>query len=110
MRASAQSCECGDFRLGQLDAGVHELQIVFQQYAGAIHLAFSEGSEDAYPLPLRTGYLFPTQPEPNLLLLVGIVDRLKLTVGPLWAAGALGAAIFILWRRRTTHGTLAAME
>ena len=87
-------------RAVRLDAGVHELQIVFQQYAGAIHLAFSGGSEDAYPLPLRTGYLFPTQPEPNLLLLVGIVDRLKLTVGILWAAGALGAAVFILWRRR----------
>ena len=51
-------------RAVRLDAGVHELQIVFQQYAGAIHLAFSGGSEDAYPLPLRTGYLFPTQPEP----------------------------------------------
>ena len=87
-------------RAVRLDAGVHELQIAFQQYAGAIHLAFSGGSEDAYPLPLRTGYLFPTQPEPNLLLLVGIVDRLKLTVGILWAAGALGAAVFILWRRR----------
>ena len=84
----------------RLDAGVHELQIVFQQYAGAIHLSFSGGSEDAYPLPLRTGYLFPTQPEPNLLRLVGIVDRLTLTIGILWAAGALGAAVFILWRRR----------
>ena len=31
---------------------------------------------------------------------MGIVDRLKLTVGILWAAGALGAAVFILWRRR----------
>ena len=89
-----------DFHHGLLDAGVHELQIVFQQYAGAIDLAFSGGSEDAYPLPLRTGYLFPTQPEPNLLRLVGIVDRLTLTVGILWAAGALGASVFILWRRR----------
>ena len=99
-------------RAVRLDAGVHELQIAFQQYAGAIHLAFSGGSENAYPLPLRTGYLFPDQPEPNLLLLVGIVDRLTLTVGILWAAGALAAAgaltvaVFILWRRRTTHGTL----
>ena len=84
----------------RLDAGVHELQIVFQQYAGAIHLSFSGGSEDAYPLPLRTGYLFPDQPEPNLLRLVGIVDRLILTVGILWAVGALAAAVFILWRRR----------
>ena len=83
-------------RAVRLDAGVHELQIVFQQYAGAIHLSFSGGSEDAYPLPLRTGYLFPDQPEPNLLRLVGIVDRLTLTVGILWAAGALGAAVFIL--------------
>ena len=83
-------------RAVRLDAGVHELQIVFQQYAGAIHLSFSGGSEDAYPLPLRTGYLFPTQPEPNLLRLAGIVDRLTLTVGILWAAGALGAAVFIL--------------
>ena len=88
-------------RAVRLDAGVHELQIVFQQYAGAIHLSFSGGSEDAYPLPLRTGYLFPDQPEPNLLRLVGIVDRLTLTVGILWAAGALAAAVFILWRRRT---------
>ena len=88
-------------RAVRLDAGVHELQIVFQQYAGAIHLSFSGGSEDAYPLPLRTGYLFPTQPEPNLLRLAGIVDRLTLTVGILWAAGALAATVFILWRRRT---------
>ena len=88
-------------RAVRLDAGVHELQIVFQQYAGAIHLSFSGGSEDAYALPLRTGYLFPTQPEPNLLRLAGIVDRLTLTVGILWAAGALAAAVFILWRRRT---------
>ena len=94
----ARSSAAGAVRL--VDAGVHELQIVFQQYAGAIHLSFSGGSEDAYPLPLRTGYLFPTQPEPNLLRLVGIVDRLKLTVGILWAAGALGAVVFILWRRR----------
>ena len=99
-------------RAVRLDAGVHELQIVYQQYAGAANLAFTGGSGDAYPLPLRTGYLFPDQPEPNLLLLVGIVDRLKLTVGILWAAGALAAAgaltaaVFILWRRRTTHGTL----
>ena len=87
-------------RAVRLDAGVHELQIAFQQYGGAIHLAFSGGSENAYPLPLRTGYLFPTQPEPNLLRLVGIVDRLTLTVGILWATGALGAAVFILCRRR----------
>ena len=99
-------------RAVRLDAGVHELQIVYQQYAGAANLAFTGGSGDAYPLPLRTGYLFPDQPEPNLLLLVGIVDRLTLTVGILWAAGALAAAgaltaaVFILWRRRTTHGTL----
>ena len=88
-------------RAVRLDAGVHELQIVFQQYAGAANLALTGGSGDAYPLPLRTGYLFPTQPEPNLLRLVGIVDRLTLTVGILWAAGALAAAVFILWRRRT---------
>ena len=87
-------------RAVRLDAGVHELQIVYQQYAGAVHLGFTGGSEDAYALPLRTGYLFPTQPEPNLLRLVGIVDRLTLTVGILWAAGALGAAVFIIWRRR----------
>ena len=93
-------------RAVRLDAGVHELQIVYQQYAGPANLAFTGGSGDAYPLPLRTGYLFPDQPEPNLLLLVGIVDRLKLTVGILWAAGALTAAVFILWRRRTTHGIL----
>ena len=28
----------------RLDAGVHELQVVYQQYAGAAHLAFYEGS------------------------------------------------------------------
>ena len=32
---------------------------------GAVHLGFTGGSGDAYQLPLRTGYLFPTQPEPN---------------------------------------------
>ena len=83
-------------RAVRLDAGVHELQIDYQQYAGAANLAFTGGSGDAYQLPLRTGYLFPDQPEPNLLRLVGIVDRLILTVGILWAAGALAAAVFIL--------------
>ena len=83
-------------RTVRLDAGVHELQIAYQQYAGAANLAFTGGSGDAYQLPLRTGYLFPDQPEPNLLRLVGIVDRLTLIVGILWAAGALAAAVFIL--------------
>ena len=83
-------------RAVRLDAGVHELQIAYQQYAGAANLAFTGGSGDAYQLPLRTGYLFPDQPEPNLLRLVGIVDRLTLIVGILWAAGALAAAVFIL--------------
>ena len=83
-------------RTVRLDAGVHELQIAYQQYAGAANLAFTGGSGDAYQLPLRTGYLFPDQPEPNLLWLVGIVDRLTLTVGILWAAGALAAAVFFI--------------
>ena len=83
-------------RAVRLDAGVHELQIAYQQYAGAANLAFTGGSGDAYQLPLRTGYLFPDQPEPNLLRLVGIVDRLTLTVGILWAAGALAAAVFFI--------------
>ena len=83
-------------RAVRLDAGVHDLQIAYQQYAGAANLAFTGGSGDAYQLPLRTGYLFPDQPEPNLLRLVGIVDLLNLTVGILWAAGALAAAVFIL--------------
>ena len=83
-------------RVVRLDAGVHELQIAYQQYAGAANLAFTGGSGDAYQLPLRTGYLFPDQPEPNLLRLVGIVDRLTLTVGILWAAGALAAAVFFI--------------
>ena len=83
-------------RTVRLDAGVHELQIAYQQYAGAANLAFTGGSGDAYQLPLRTGYLFPDQPEPNLLRLVGIVDRLTLTVGILWAAGALAAAVFFI--------------
>ena len=84
----------------RLDAGVRELQIDFQQYGGAIHLAFSGGPEDTHPLPFRTGYLFPTQPAPNLLWLVGAVDRLRLAAGILWAAGALGAAVVMLWRHR----------
>ena len=87
----------------RLDAGVHELQVVYQQYAGAAHLAFYEGSRDAYPLPLRTGHLFPSQPEPDVLRLATIVDRLWLTVVTLWATGALSAAIFILRRRRAAR-------
>ena len=83
-------------RAVRLDAGVHELQIAYQQYAGAANLAFTGGSGDVYQLPLRTGYLFPDQPEPNLLRLVGIVDRLTLTVRILWAAGALAAAVFFI--------------
>ena len=87
-------------RAVRLDAGVHELQIVYQQYAGGAHLQFYERSGEAYPLPLRTGYLFPNEPEPNLLQLATHVDRLALTTGILWAPGALGAAIFIVRRRR----------
>ena len=87
-------------RAVRLDAGVHELQIVYQQYAGSAHLAFYERSGNAYPVPLRTGYLFPSQPEPDVLQLATIVDRLRLTVGTLWATGAIGAALFILRRRR----------
>ena len=83
-------------RAVRLDAGVHELQIAYQQYAGATNLAFTEGTGDGYPLPLRTGYLFPDEPEPNLLRLAGIVDRLRLTVGILWAAGALAGAVFFI--------------
>ena len=68
-------------RAVRLDAGVHELQIVYQQYAGGAHLEFYEASGEAYPLPLRTGYLFPNEPEPNLLQLATTVDRLGLTTG-----------------------------
>ena len=98
-------------RAVRLDAGVHELQILYQQYAGSAGLAFWEESGDAYPVPLRTGYFFPSQPTPNLLRLATIVDRLKLIVGILWAAGALGAAVFIVRRRRASvdgDGALAA--
>ena len=87
-------------RAVRLDAGVHELQIAFQQYAGSSGLEFYEGSGSAYPLPLRTGYLFPNTPEPNLLRLATIVDRLKLTAGILLAAGVLGALVLIVRRRR----------
>ena len=87
-------------RAVRLDAGVHEVQILYQQYAGGAHLAFYEGLRNAYPLPLRTGYLFPSQPEPDVLQLATIVDQLQLTVSTLWATGALGAALFILRRRR----------
>ena len=52
-------------RAVRLDAGVHDLQIAFQQYAGSTGLEFYEGSGSAYPLPLRTGYLFPNTPEPT---------------------------------------------
>ena len=51
---------------------------------------------------MRTSYrseeatCFPDQPEPNLLRLVGIVDRLTLIVGILWAVGALAAAVFFI--------------
>ena len=83
-----------------LDAGVHELHIIFQQYAGAANLQFYERSGNAYPLPLRTGHLFPSAPEPDLLRLATIVDRLKITVGTLLAVGVLGAAVLIVRRRR----------
>ena len=88
-------------RAVRLDAGVHELQIVYQQYAGKANLALYAGRGSAYPLPLRTGYLFPSQPKPNLQRLATIVDRLKLTTTVLWAGSALGAAVFILRRRRS---------
>ena len=93
----------------RLDAGVHELRIDYQQYAGEAHLALYEEWADAYPLPLLTGYLFPSQPEPNLLRLATLVDRLKFTVGILWAVGALGAAVFIVRRRRAAIDTYNAL-
>lgn len=87
-------------RAVRLDAGVHELHIVFQQYAGGSGLEFYEASGHAYPLPLRTGHLFPDAPEPDLLRLATIVDRLKLAASIFFAAGALGAVVLIFRRRR----------
>ena len=87
-------------RAVSLDAGVHELHITFQQYAGAANLQLYERSGNAYPLPLRTGYLFPSAPESDLLRLATIVDRLKLAVSTLLAVGVLGAAVLIVRRRR----------
>ena len=84
----------------RLKAGVNELHILYQQYAGGAGLEFYERRGNAYPLPLRTGYLFPTPPEPGLLRLVTAVDRLRLTTGILWIVGALGAGGFIVRRRR----------
>ena len=89
-------------RAVRLDAGVHELQIAYQQYAGDAGLQFYERRGGAYPLPHQTGYLFPNTPEPDLLRLVTVVDRLRLAAGVLLAAGALGAAIFIVRRRRAS--------
>ncbi len=80
----------------ELDAGVHEVQIVFQQYAGAIHLSLEAQRMGVRALSLWPGHLFPERPERNLLRLASIVDRLTLAVGVLWVAGALGAAVFIL--------------
>ena len=93
----------------RLDAGVHELRIDYQQYAGEAHLELYEGWADAYPLPLQTGHLFPSQPEPNLLRLATLVDRLKFTLGILGAVGALGAAVFIVRRRRAAIDTYNAL-
>ncbi len=86
-----------------LDAGVHELRIDYQQHDGPAHLRLYEGSGDVYPRPLRTGYLFPNQPEPSLLQLASITDRLEVTVGILWTVGVLAGAVFILRRRRTAN-------
>ncbi len=86
-----------------LDAGVHELRIDFQQHDGPAHLRLYEGSGGAYPRPLRTGYLFPNQPEPGLLQLASNTDRLEVIVRILWTMGALAGAIFVLWRRRTAN-------
>ena len=60
-----------------LDAGVHELRVDYQQQAGAFHLGLYEGSGGAYPQPLQIGHLFPRQPEPGVLQLASIVDRLS---------------------------------
>ena len=84
-----------------LDPGLHELRIDYQQHAGAAHLRLYEGFGDVYPRPLRTGYLFPNQPEPSILQLAKTVDRLQVAVGILWTVGAVAAVIFFLRRRRT---------
>ena len=84
-----------------LDPGVHELRIDYQQHDGPAHLRLYEGSGDVYPRPLRTGYLFPNEPEPSMLQLAKIIDRLQVAVGILWTVGAVAAVVFILRRRRT---------
>ena len=92
-------------RVIALNAGIHELRIEYQQYAGPSHLALLVGSSGAYPRPLQTANLFPDQPEADILRLLAVRKWLLVTVCILWIVGALATIPFVLRRRRTSATT-----
>lgn len=83
----------------ELEAGVHELQVRFQQYGGAAHLSLLAGRAGAYPRPLGIEYLFPDPPGPEHLARLTATIWLKNASGLIWAIGALAGALVVLGRR-----------
>ena len=84
----------------RLDAGVHELRIDYQQYAGTAHLSLRAGRAGAYPRPLQAEYLFPDAPAPGIVRLLTVTAWLRTTVALTWALAALAAAFLVLGRQR----------
>ena len=84
----------------RLEAGVHELEVRFQQYGGAANLSLLTRKEGgAYPRPLGTEYLFPDPPVPDTLRLLTATAWLRSATVLIWAVGALAGALVVLGRR-----------
>ena len=92
-------------RAVQLDAGIHELRIDFQQYGGTAHLSLRAGRAGAYPRPLQAEYVFPDAPAPGMVRLLTVTAWLRTTVALIWALAALAAAFLILGRQRPAPAT-----
>ena len=88
-----------------LDAGIHELRIDYQQYAGDAHLALLAGSPDGYPHPLQTLTLFPDRPGADTLRLLVARKWLLVTAFILWIASGLSAILIVFRRHRTSSTT-----
>ena len=84
----------------RLDAGVHELRIDYQQYAGTAHLLLHARRGDVYPWPFQAEYLFPDRPAPGTVRLLTVTAWLRAAVTLLWALGAVTVALLVLGRQR----------
>lgn len=93
-----------------LDAGIHELRIDYQQYAGSAHLALFVGAPDEYPQPLQTLTLFPDRPDAATLRLLTARMWLLVATSILWIAGVLSTILIVFRRHRTSSTTNDALQ